>query len=260
MVASVLRRGGRTPWPLGTLSATLPVMAPEGKNDTDTLVLAHHALAKHLARRYARGDRELLEELEQVAALGLVQAAQRFDPTRGTAFSTFAVPTIAGELRRYFRSSRWAVHVPRRLQEAYLAVRDAELEMTAQLGRRPGAAELAERLGWPLDDLLEAMCAGGALSSVSLDAPTDDEDTRAPLSDRIGGHDPGYRACERRDELEQALCELDPIAEEAVRLRYEQQLTYGEVATRIGVSASHAAKVVRCALGDLRATLAAEPA
>ena len=102
-------------------------MTPDAphSHDVEATVLAHQPLARRLARRYARGDRELLEELEQVAALGLVQAARRYDPSRGTAFPTFAVPTVLGELRRHFRSTSWAAHVPRGLQEAYLRARAA---------------------------------------------------------------------------------------------------------------------------------------
>jgi RNA polymerase sigma-B factor len=225
-------------------------------NHREDLVLTHQGLAKRLARRYASGDQQLAEELEQVAALGLVQAARRFDGTRGTAFSTFAVPTIVGELRRYFRNSRWAVHVPRRLQEAYLAARNAEQALARETGRPPGAAELAERLGWSLEMLLDARAAAGALAAVSLDAPTasgDDEDV--PLGDRLGDEDPGYCACEVRDEIEHALATLDPSAEEAVRLRYQEELSYSEVAGRIGVSTSYAAKLVAGALHELRTTM-----
>lgn len=224
-------------------------------HDTDALVLEHQGLAKRLAWRYARGDRVLAEDLEQVAALGLVQAAHRFDPERGTAFSTFAVPTIVGELRRYFRNSRWAAHVPRRLQEAYLAARDAEQALTRETGRRPGAAELAERLGWPLEELLEARAAASALGTVSLNAPAAGDDADTQLGERIGGEDPGYKVCELRDELEHALALLDPPAEAAVRLRYEEELSYGEVAARIGVSASYAAKLVSGALLELRSIM-----
>lgn len=229
-------------------------MTTDETRDVEALVLSHFGLAKRLARRYARGDRQLMEELEQVAALGLVQAATRFDPSRGTAFSTFAVPTITGELRRYFRSARWAAHVPRRLQEAFLAARETEREMTARDGRPPGAARLAARLGWPLEELLEARAAAAALTPVSLDAPPADEQDGAttPLSERLGAEDPGYRASELHDELEQALATLDPDTEDAVRLRFAEELSFGEVATRLGVSPSHASKLVGGALHELQ--------
>jgi RNA polymerase sigma-B factor len=227
----------------------------------DALVLAHRPLACRLARRYARGDRDLLEDLEQVAALGLLQAARRFDPSRGTAFSTFAIPTVLGELRRHFRSTRWSAHVPRRLQEAYLEVRDAEAQLMAQDGRVPSASRLAEHLGWCVEDLLEVRCAAGALAPVSLDGPppADDDDSGGALVDRIGAVDHGYGSAELRDELEQALAELDPPADIAVRLRVEEELTLGEVAELIGVSPSHASKIIDNALRRLRGLVATRP-
>jgi RNA polymerase sigma-B factor len=224
--------------------------------DVDATVMAHQPLGRRLARRYARGDAELLEELEQVAALGLVKAARRFDPERGTAFQTFAIPTVLGELRRHFRSTRWAVHVPRRLQEAYLAVRETESQMTAETGCAPSAADLCGRLGWPVEELLEVHSATSALTPVSLDARgVGDDEEAAPLVERVGSEDSGYAAAELRDELQQAIALLDPPADEAVRLRFEEQLTVKEVAARIGVSPSHASKLVERSLSTLRAIM-----
>ncbi len=221
----------------------------------DALILAHRPLAHRLARRYARGDQDLLEDLEQVAAVGLVQAAQRYDPAHGTAFTTFAVPTILGELRRHFRTTRWAAHVPRRLQESYLATREAELEFAAATGRSPSPGDLAERLGWTPERVLEARAARAALAPVSLDAPVQDDELASPLGERLGDEDDGYRRAELRDELDQALAALEPPADEAVRLRYEDELTMREVAARIGVSPSHASKLVDGALHALKAML-----
>ena len=230
--------------------------APTQSFDVEATVLAHQPLARRLARRYARGDADLLEELEQVAALGLVKAARRFEPARGTAFQTFAIPTVLGELRRHFRSTRWAAHVPRRLQEAYLTVRETESQMTAESGCAPSAADLSARLGWPVEELLEVRSAASALAPVSLDASgVGDDEEAAPLTERLGGEDSGYAATELRDELEQAIALLDPPADEALRLRFEEQLTVKEVAARIGVSPSHASKLVERSLSTLRASL-----
>ena len=228
--------------------------------DVDATVLAHRPLARRLARRYARGDADLQEELEQVAALGLVKAARRFDPARGIAFPAFAVPTVLGELRRHFRSTRWAVHVPRRLQEAYLTVRETESRMIAERGCAPSAAELSARLGWPLEELLEVRSAASALAPVSLDATgSGDDGWAAPLAERVGSDDRGYAAAELRDELEQAIALLDPPADEAVRLRFQEQLTVKEVAARIGVSPSHASKLVERSLSTLRTLMRPQP-
>jgi RNA polymerase sigma-B factor len=224
--------------------------------DPEATVLAHQPLARRLARRYARGDADLQEELEQVAALGLVKAARRFDPARGTAFPTFAIPTVLGELRRHFRSTRWVAHVPRRLQESYLTVRETEIRLTAERGRTPSAAELAAQLAWTVEELLEVRSAASALAPVSLDAPMPaDDDPSTPLADRLGVDDGGYAAAELRDELEQAIALLDPPADEAVRLRFQEQLTVKEVAARIGVSPSHASKLVERSLATLRTLL-----
>jgi RNA polymerase sigma-B factor len=236
------------------------LMAPNDRERREELVLSHFGLARRLARRYAHGDPDLLEELEQVAALGLVQAAGRYDPTRGTAFSTFAVPTIVGELRRHFRTNRWAVHVPRRLQEAYLQARDAERAFTARHGRVPGAAELAEGLGWALDDLLEARAAAEALSPTSLTQPIGSDPDAPTLAERVGTEDPGFRLSELRDELDQAMAQLEPPAGQAVRLRFGAELTYGEIASRLSVSPSHASSLVGRALGEIGAAMLAEGA
>jgi RNA polymerase sigma-B factor len=231
------------------------VDAPHRGADPDALILAHQPLAKRLACRYARGDRSMLEDLEQVAAVGLVQAAHRYDPAHGAAFTTFAVPTILGELRRHFRTTRWAAHVPRRLQESYLVAREAELELSAATGRSASTDELAERLGWTPERVLEARAARSALAPVSLDAPVQDDGLASPLGERLGSEDAGYLRAELRDELEQALAALEPPADEAVRLRYEDELPMREVAARIGVSPSHASKLVGSALRTLQGLL-----
>jgi RNA polymerase sigma-B factor len=147
--------------------------------------------------------------------------------------------------------------VPRRLQESHLAAREAEKELSAASGRAPSAGELAERLGWTPEQVLEARAARAALAPVSLDAPLQDDDAEVatPLVERLGGEDDGYRRAELRDELDQALATLDPRADEAVRLRYEDELTMREVAARIGVSPSHASKLIDGALRALRAML-----
>ncbi len=230
------------------------------RHDREQLVLAHVGLARQLARSFARGDRELLEDLQQVAALGLVLAASRFDTARGVAFASYAAPTIVGELRRHFRATRWAAHVPRRLQEAVLEARRAELDLTAERGRAPRASEVAERLGWALEDLLEARAAANALGPVSLDAAAGADDESASVVDRLGADDPGYGASELRDELDHALATLDPPAEAAVRLRFGEELTFGEVAERLGVSPSHASTLVRQAIGRLGTTMRLEAA
>ena len=213
------------------------------------------ALARALAGRYGRGDPDLLEELEQVAAVGLVQAAQRFDPGRGIAFSTFAVPTVLGELRRYFRATGWVVHVPRGLQEKLLRLRRVEHDLSTKGGGPPGTAELARALGWEAEDLLEVLVAAHALSPASLDAPTRSDEDTVSLGARLGGNDPGYREWELRHELDQAMAMLDASVAEAVRLRFGEELSFSELARRIGVSRAHASRLVDRALHQLGAVM-----
>jgi RNA polymerase sigma-B factor len=143
------------------------------------------------------------------------------------------------------------------MQEAYLTVREIEAQMTAEHGCAPSAANLSERLGWPLETILDVRAAASALAPVSLDASGigDDDGHAAPLGERLGSEDGGYAAAELRDELEQAIAMLDPPADEAVRLRFEEQLTVKEVAARIGVSPSHASKLVERSLANLRALM-----
>ena len=232
------------------------VVVAMSRHDAEVAVLAHRPLARRLARRYARGDPDLQEELEQVAALGLVKAAQRFEPHRGTTFSALAVPTVLGELRRHFRSYRWAAHVPRRLQEAYLLVREAEEQLTSERGRTPSAFELAEHLERSVEEIFDVRYATAALRPSSLDAPAPGADEAgASLAERLGCDEPGYGETELRDELDQALALLDPPADEAVRLRFQEELTVKEVAARIGVSPSHASKLVARSLATLRGVL-----
>jgi RNA polymerase sigma-B factor len=232
--------------------ATLDGVIGQDPRHLEAVVLDHQRLARHLARRYSRGDRDLLEELEQVAMLGLVQAARRFDMARGNAFSTFAVPTILGELRRYLRSDRWVAHVPRGLQERVLRAREVERALTARTGRPPGTEQLAGELGWPVEELLDVLIAAGALSPVSLDAPSGDDADAPLLGDRIGEEDAALWLCELRDELEHALAALDPCARKAIYLRYEQGLSMREIAERIGTSAGHASRLLGRALHQLK--------
>jgi RNA polymerase sigma-B factor len=152
---------------------------PDARN---RLVESHMGLAWHLARRFASGG-EPLDDLVQVASLALVNAVDRFDPERGVQFSTFATKTIIGELKRYFRDKGWSVRAPRRLQELYLEVRDAEADLSQRLGRSPMVDELAGACGCRPTDVLEALEAGKAYRSISIDAPSGDED---PLADRLG--------------------------------------------------------------------------
>ena len=209
-------------------------------------------LARQLARRYERND-EPIDDLVQVASVGLVKAVDRFDPSRGTAFSSFAVPTILGELKRYFRDAGWAVHVPRGMQERALEVNRAVTELSRELGRSPNPAELAEFTGLTLEEVLEAMEAAVAYDSVSLEAPRNDDDPESEgVVERIGQEDAGYELAEYAATLAPELRALSDRDRLVLELRFGQDMTQSEIAERIGVSQMHVSRLIRRALAQVR--------
>jgi RNA polymerase sigma-B factor len=226
-------------------------MAPE----CEVLVLDHRRLARRLAQRYVRHG-EPREDLEQVAYLGLVKAARRFDPDRGVAFTTFAMPTILGELRRFCRDTRWSAHVPRAMQERVQALRRVE---DAQAGHAPSAAEAADLLGWSEEEVLETRLAAASLSPQSLDAERS-PDGREALIEALGREDSGFERTERRDELRRVLAELPPREQLVLRLRGERDCSMTEIARHLGLSPSQASRLVNRATTRLRELLAGEPA
>ena len=208
-------------------------------------------LARSLARRYHRGE-EPLEDLEQVAALGLLKAIKGFDPDRGSAFASFAVPTIVGELRRHFRDKGWGVRVPRDLQELALRLDRTSEELSRELGRAPTPAEVAERLGVSEEEVLEAREAAHAYRAVSLDRPRTEDDEGGPaVADSMGGEDPGFRRAEDAATVDQLLRVLAPREREVLRLRFVEDLTQQEIGDRIGVSQMHVSRLIRQAIARL---------
>jgi RNA polymerase sigma-B factor len=216
------------------------------------LVGRYLPLARKLARRYV-GAREPLEDLVQVASLGLVKAIDRFDPSRGLAFSSFAVPTILGELRRYFRDLGWSVHVPRGAQEMALKAEQARQRMASESGRNPSVKQLAEYLEWSVDDVLDALEAGSAHHAVSLDAPTDEGDGEAgTLGSMMGGEDEAFEVVDFRASLGIAARQLPPRDRRVLFLRYIEDMTQVQIAERIGVSQMQVSRILRRALAELR--------
>ncbi len=208
-------------------------------------------LARQLARRYA-GAGEPLEDLIQVASLGLVKAVDRFDPSRAVAFSSFAVPTILGELKRHFRDKGWSVRVPRDLQELALRLDRTSEELSRELGRAPTTAEVAGRLTVSEEEVLEAREAAHAYRAVSLDRPRTDDDEGGPaVQDAMGGDDPGFRRAEDAATVDQLLQVLAPREREVLRLRFSEDLTQQEIGDRIGVSQMHVSRLIRQAISRL---------
>jgi RNA polymerase sigma-B factor len=225
----------------------------------DELVVRMMPLVRSLAGRYK--GRERFEDLVQVGALGLVKAIERFDLDRPVAFTTYAVPTIAGEIKRHLRDHGWSVRPPRGLQERVLDVERALTDLGAELGHPPTVAELAERLEVTDEQVLEALEAERRCSAVSLDAPagSDEEGTTATVADRIGVRDERFLDAETRADLAGPMASLPPREREILRLRFEEDLTQDEIASRVGLSQMHVSRLLRSSLAQLRDGLEAPP-
>jgi RNA polymerase sigma-B factor len=205
-------------------------------------------LARSLARRYA-GKGEPLEDLEQVASLGLLKAIDRFDVSRDVRFATFAVPTIAGELKRHFRDRGWMLRVPRDIQELSARVARAREGLTRDLGRSPTVDEVARAVGAGVEQVLDALRAADSYRMMSLDEPAADG---AGALEAIGGDDEGYELAEHRVLLRRGLDGLGAREREIVRLRYYEGLTQREIARVVGVSQMHVSRLIRRSIDTMR--------
>jgi len=213
-------------------------------------------LARQLARRYQRTN-EPLDDLMQVASVGLVKAIDRFDPSRGTAFSTYAVPTILGELKRYFRDSGWAVHVPRGMQERVMKLDTAAQELHRKLGRSPSPKELAGQLECSEEEVLEAMEAASAYDAVSLEqqrsGDADNGSSSDTFQDKLGTEEERYELVEYGATIAPTLKALSVRERLILHLRFVEDMTQSEIADRIGVSQVHVSRLLREALARLAA-------
>jgi RNA polymerase sigma-B factor len=213
-------------------------------------------LARSLARRY-QGANEPIDDLVQVASLALLLAIDRFDTGRELSFATFAVPTILGELRRYFRDSGWSVRVPRAAKERALKVERAVKTIAARDGREPTIPMLAQYLEWPQQDVLVALEAGAAHHSASLNAPAhDDTESPSELIDTVGSDEDGYDRVEAELSLAAACRRLPWQARRAIALRFNEDLTQAEIGERLGTSQMQVSRVLRSALAEIRASIA----
>jgi RNA polymerase sigma-B factor len=220
--------------------------------DRELLVERFLPLARSLAARHRRG-REPFDDVFQVACLGLVHAIDRFDPKRGQAFSSFAVPTIAGEIKRHYRDRTWSVHVPRDLQDLTLRVDRARAALEAELGRSPTATEIAERLDVDDEDVVEALQARHAMHTASLDAPAGgDDDAPSTVGEMIGSQEDGFGRAEVRADLDILARVLRPRERLVVRLRFERDMTQQEIGDMLGVSQMQVSRILRAAVERLR--------
>jgi RNA polymerase sigma-B factor len=225
----------------------------------DELIEAHLRLAEHLARRFSNRGVPV-DDLIQVASLGLVKAVERFDPERGLEFSTFATPTIVGELKRHFRDKGWAVRVPRRVQELHVEINALVGELTQRFGRSPTIPEIAERAGTSEEEILEAIEAGQAYRSASIDAPGVESDESTPgLSDQLGEHDAGLMDAENRMLLSELIQTLPKREQLMLHLRFFEGMTQSQIADRLGISQMHVSRLLAKSLALLREAAEAQP-
>ena len=219
----------------------------------DELVEMHLPLAEYLARRF--GNRgELHEDLVQVATIGLIKAIDRFDLERGVAFSTYATPTIVGEIKRHFRDRGWTIRVPRRLQEIQSVINQAVSDLGQELGRSPTVAELAKKVGMTEEEILEGLESANAYSPLSLDAPDPSGEVGAVI-EQLGDYDDALDAVVDRETIKPLLEQLDARAKRILLLRFFRNMTQSQIAEELGISQMHVSRLLSRTLADLRKAL-----
>ncbi len=220
------------------------------------LVRMHLPLVEHLARRF-RNRGEPLDDLTQVATIGLIKSVDRFDPERGVEFSTYATPTVVGEIKRHFRDKGWAVRVPRRLQELRLSLTTATAELSQLHGRSPTVHELAEKLAISEEEVLEGLESANAYSTLSLDVPDTDDESPA-VADTLGAEDEALEGVEYRESLKPLLEDLPPREKRILLLRFFGNMTQSQIAQEVGISQMHVSRLLARTLAQLREKLLVE--
>lgn len=245
-----------------TRLADLPDGSPDRPRLRGRVIEWYLPLAEHLARRFT-GRGESVEDLSQVATIGLIKAVDGFDLERGVEFTGYAVPTIVGELKRHFRDKGWSMRVPRRLQELKLAIGNATAVLTQELGRSPTVADLAKRLELSEDEVLEGLESANAYTAVSLSTPvggagtsTGDE-TATEIGDLLGDLDPAMARVEDRAALRPLIARLPERDRDILAMRFFQNMTQSQIAERIGVSQMHVSRLLSRTLATLREELTA---
>ncbi|WP_141013943.1 RNA polymerase sigma factor SigF [Nocardioides sambongensis] len=224
----------------------------------EALVHLHLPLVEHCARRF-RNRGEPFEDLVQVGTIGLIKSIDRFDTERGVEFSTYATPTIIGEIKRYFRDKGWAIRVPRRLQELRMQITSATAELTQSLGRSPTPRELAEAIGCSVEEIVEGMESSNAYSTLSLDATDDGEDGAGQsMLDALGVDDEGLEHVELRESIKPLLESLPAREKKILLLRFFKNMTQSQIAAEIGVSQMHVSRLLTRTLAQLRQSLEQE--
>ena len=217
----------------------------------DRLVTGYLPVAQHIARRFAHRG-EPLDDLTQVATVGLINAIDRFDPGKGGEFFSFAVPTISGEVRRHFRDQSWSMRVPRRLKDMHVSINGAVSELSQTLGRAPRPTEIAERLDLPVNEVLEGLEAAEAYRSSSLDEMLSSEDGSATVGELVGEADDELDRVDYREALRPLLAELAPRERTIVMLRFFGNMTQTQIANEVGISQMHVSRLLAQTLTRLR--------
>jgi RNA polymerase sigma-B factor len=233
----------------------LPAGHPRRAAIRDRAITAWLPLARHLARRFD-GRGEQLDDLTQIATIGLIKAVDRFDPGYGNDFASYAVPTVVGEIKRHFRDHTWDVRVPRRLQELKLDINNATAALAQSLGRSPTVADLAAYLKRSEEEIIEGLDSARAYSAVSLQSLVGTGEDGTELGDLFGAEDPELRIAELRTSLGPALAGLPPREQQIVVLRFFGNLTQTQIAERVGVSQMHVSRLLTKSLAVLRGNLA----
>ncbi|MFB7112663.1 RNA polymerase sigma factor SigF [Streptomyces sp. NPDC056190] len=223
----------------------------------NTLVELNLALVRFAASRF-RSRSEPMEDIIQVGTIGLIKAIDRFELSRGVEFPTFAMPTIIGEIKRFFRDTSWSVRVPRRLQELRLDLAKAGDELAQRLDRAPTVAELAEHLGLSNDEVVEGMAASNAYTASSLDAQPEEDDSEGALADRIGYEDHGLEGIEYVEALKPLIAQLPSRDRKILSLRFVANMTQSEIGEELGISQMHVSRLLSRTLGQLRKGLTLE--
>ena len=236
---------------------TLDEGDPRRKNLRDQLVEMHLPLVEYLARRF-RNRGEPLDDLVQVATIGLIKSVDRFDTERGVEFSTYATPTIVGEIKRHFRDKGWAIRVPRRLQELKLSLTKATSELSQKQGRSPTVGELAAHLGMSDEEVLEGLESANAYSTISLEAPDGGDDDSPAVADTLGIEDDSLQGVEYRESLKPLLEKLPLREKKILMLRFFGNMTQSQIASKLGISQMHVSRLLARTLAQLRTGLMAE--
>ncbi|GAA5132021.1 SigB/SigF/SigG family RNA polymerase sigma factor [Pseudonocardia adelaidensis] len=240
--------------PLLERYAALPVDHPDREKLREELVRGFLPVAQHIARRFSNRG-EPLDDLVQVATVGLINAIDRYAPDRGSDFFSFAVPTISGEVRRHFRDLGWSMRVPRRLKDLHVSINSAVSELSQSLGRAPKPTEIAERLGVPVSEVLEGLEAAEAYRSSSLDEMLSSEQGSATVGELVGEADAELDRVDFRQALRPVLAELAERERTIVLLRFFGNMTQTQIADRVGISQMHVSRLLAQTLDRLRTRL-----